>query len=69
MATTFKTSGWGTTANSNSTADIKPRWPKWAGMPHMGGACGLPRTCKGLFTHVTQAPNPDDTDPEERKVI
>ena len=45
------------------------RWPKKAGMPHMGGASGLPRTCKGLFTHITQALNIDDTDPEERKVI
>ena len=35
----------------------------------MGGACGLPRACKGLFTYITQALNPDDTDPEERKVI
>ena len=35
-------------------------------MPHMGGASGLPRTCKGLFTHITQALNIDDTGPEER---
>ena len=36
----------------------------------MGGACGPPRMCKGpLFTYHTQALNPDDTGPEERKVI
>jgi len=39
-----------------------------AGIPYMGGTSGLPRTCKGLFTHITQALNIDDTDPEERKV-
>ena len=33
----------------------------------MGRASGLPRTCKDLFTHITQALNIDDTDPEERK--
>ena len=37
--------------------------------PHMSGASGLPRTCKGLFTHITHALSIDDTDPEERKVI
>ena len=37
-------------------------------MPHMGGASGLPRKCKGLFTHITQALNIDDTGPKERKV-
>ena len=35
----------------------------------MGGTSELPRTCKGLFTRITQALNIDDTDPEERKVI
>ena len=38
-----------------------------AGIPHMGGVSRLPGTCKGLFTHITQAPDTDDTDPEERK--
>ena len=38
-------------------------------MPHMGGASRLTRTCKGLFTHITQALNFDDTGPEEQKVI
>ena len=43
------------------------RWPRKAGIPYMGRASGLPRTCKDLFTHITQALNIDDTDPEERK--
>ena len=34
----------------------------------MGGASGPPRTCKGLFTRITQALNIDDTGPAERKV-
>ena len=41
------------------------RWPKRVGMFHMGGASGLPRTFKGLFTHITQALNIDGTDPGE----
>ena len=41
---------------------------KRAGIPHMGGACGLPMSYKGLFTHITKVLNLDDTDPEERKV-
>ena len=35
----------------------------------MGGASGLPRACKGLFTHINQALGINGTDPEERKVI
>ena len=46
--------------------DTKSRWPTRAGIPHIGEASGLPRTCKGLFTHITQALNIDDTGPEER---
>ena len=34
----------------------------------MGGVSGLPRTCKGMFTHITQALNIDDMGPEERRV-
>ena len=60
---------WGTTANHNAASGKIPQWPKRAGIPHMGGASGLSRTCKGLFTHITQALNIDDTDPEERKFI
>ena len=61
--------GGGTTANHYAALDRISRWPKGAGIPHMGGASELPRTYKGLFTHITQALNIDDTDPEERKVI
>jgi hypothetical protein len=35
----------------------------------MGGACGLPRTRKGLFTLITRALNLDGMGPEERKAI
>ena len=59
--------GGGTTANHNGALDKIPQWPKRAGIPHMDGASGLPRTCKGLFTHITQALNIDGTDLEERK--
>ena len=59
----------GTTTNHNTALGKIPQWLKRAGIPRMGGGSGLPRTCKGLFTHITQALNTDDTDPEERKVI
>ena len=39
------------------------------GQLHMGEASGLPRTCEGLFTHITQAPDLDGTGPKEREVV
>ena len=71
MATTKKlpgAPGGGTTANHTSIVDTISRWFKRADLPREGGASGLPRTCKGLFTHITQALNFDDTGPEERRV-
>jgi len=59
----------GVTANHYSAVGTVSRWREWAGLPHIGGACGLPRTSKGLFILIAQAPNLDDMDPEERKVI
>ena len=68
MATTPKTSTCTRPGDyPNATLDKMSRWPKRAGIPHMGGASGLPRTSKGLFTDITQALYIEDTDPEGRK--
>ena len=34
----------GTTANHNLTVGTISLWFRWSGIPHMDGACGLPRT-------------------------
>lgn len=69
MAETYKTSRcarWGDFSKLQQRVgqDIAVAQER-AGIPHMGGASGPPRTCKGLFTLITQTLNIDGTDPEE----
>jgi hypothetical protein len=40
-----------------------------ADQPHKGGARGLPRTYKGLFTLIIKALDPDDRAPEDRNML
>ena len=40
-----------------------------AHIPHEGGVRGRPKTCKDMFTHITQALNSQDLNPEEHRVL
>ena len=43
----------GTRQNHDSFLDTLSRWLARAKIPHMGGKCGNPRTCKGLFSRIS----------------
>ena len=43
----------GTRQNHDSFLDTLSRWLARAKIPHMGGKCGNPRTCKGLFLRIS----------------
>ena len=40
-----------------------------AHIPHKGGVRGRPKTCKGMFTHITQALNLEDLIPAEHRTL
>ena len=43
----------GTRQNHDLFLDTLSRWLARAKLPHMGGKCGNPRTCKGLFSRIS----------------
>ena len=45
--------GDGTRQNHNAFLDRVSEWLARAKIPHMGGKCGNPRTCKGLFSRIS----------------
>ena len=45
--------GDGTRQNHNAFVDRVSEWLARAKIPHMGGKCGNPRTCKGLFSRIS----------------
>ena len=40
--------------NHNSFQNAISQWCRRAEIPHRGGACGTPGTCKGMFSAHTQ---------------
>ena len=46
--------GGGALANHNSIVDAISDWLLTAHIPHKGGVRGRPKTCKDMFTHITQ---------------
>ena len=44
----------GALKNRNSFQNAILKWCRRAGIQHRGGACGTPRTCKGIFSAHTQ---------------
>jgi len=61
--------GGGTTGNHNGVVDVISTWLKRAGIPHKGGAQGRPRTCKDMFTLITQALNDVTLEEDDRRVL
>jgi hypothetical protein len=61
--------GGGTTINHDSFVHAMSRWLKRARIPHKGGASGTSRTCKGLFTHITQRLNDVGASEDDFKVL
>merc|ERR1711965_1183272 len=45
--------GGGAQKPADSFLDTLSRWLARAKIPHMGGKCGNPRTCKGLFSRIS----------------
>ena len=56
-------------ANHNSIVDVISDWLFKVHIPHTGGVRGRPKTCKDMFTHITQLLNMDDLDPVEQRVL
>jgi hypothetical protein len=61
--------GGGALANHNSIVDAISDWLLTAHIPHKGGVRGRPKTCKEMFTHITQALNPEDLNPNEQRTL
>jgi hypothetical protein len=61
--------GGGALANHNSIVDVISDWLLKVHIPHMGGVRGRLKTCKDMFTHITQLLNPEDLDPAEQRVL
>ena len=49
--------------------DVISDWLLKVHIPHMGGVRGRLKTCKDMFTHITQLLNPEDLDPAEQRVL
>ena len=57
-------------ANHNGIVDATiSDWLLTAHIPHKGGVRGRPKTCKDMFTHITQALNPEDLIPAEHRTL
>ena len=61
--------GGGALANHNSIVDAISDWLLTAHIPHKGGVRGRPKTYKDMFTHITQALNPEDLNPNEHRTL
>ena len=61
--------GGGGLANHNGIVDAISDWLLRAHIPHKGGVRGRPKTCKIVFTHITQALNPEDLNPTEHRAL
>ena len=61
--------GGGALANHNGIVDAISEWLLRAHIPHKGGVRGRPKTCKDMFTHITQALNPEDLNPNEQRTL
>ena len=61
--------GGGFLTNHNGIVNVISDYLLKARIPHKGGSRGRPKTCKNMFTHVTQALNSDDLDPKDHRVL
>ena len=53
----------------NSFQNAISKWCRRAGIPHRGGACGTPGTCKGMFSAHTQPLYGLDLSEEDMRVL
>ena len=61
--------GGGALTNHNGIVNVISDYLLKAHIPHKGGVRGRPKTCKDMFTHITQALNSQDLNPEEHRVL
>ena len=55
--------------NHNSFQNTISQWCRKAKIPHGGGQCGTPQTCKGMFSAFTQPLRDPGLTEEDMKVL